>query len=171
MSQNEVHPVLDDTDEEGDDDSQRNKYLTFRIGKEEYALSIAEVVEIVGILPVTEVPDMPAFVRGVVNLRGRVIPAIDVRLRFCMEPRAYDPRTCVVVVDLKGITAGLIVDTVSEVQTISPGAISNAPVVQQGRQSRFVKGLGRVEDSVKILLDLDKLLLDSDLGAMAGLDQ
>jgi purine-binding chemotaxis protein CheW len=160
MTENKGRSLLDDADEDEDEDAQRDKFLTFRIGHEDYALAISQIVEIVGILPVTEVPDMPDFVRGVINLRGRVIPAIDVRLRFGMEARPYDPRTCVIVVALAGTTAGLIVDSVSEVTTIPAAAMAKPPSVQQGRQSRFVQALGRVGDTVKIILDLGSLLLD-----------
>lgn len=88
------------------------------------------------------------------------------RLRFSMEPRAYDARTCMVVVDLKGTAVALVVDTVSEVLSIPPEAISPPPSVQRGRQSRFVRGMGRVGDAVKVLLDLDKLLLDEEVAAL-----
>jgi purine-binding chemotaxis protein CheW len=155
--------------EEEDEDTQRNQYLTFRIGPEDFAIAIAAVVEIVGIQPVTEVPDMPDFVRGVINLRGRVIPAIDVRKRFEMDEREYDARTCIVVVDLAGTAVGLIVDTVSEVLSIPSEAVTPPPSVQRGRQSRFVRGMGRVGDAVKILLDLDKLLLDEEQPTVAAL--
>ncbi len=158
MSDVKARPLLDNEDELEEGDSQQDKYLTFRVGNEDYALGIGQVIEIVGILPVTEVPDMPAFVRGVINLRGRVIPAIDVRLRFAMEPRTYDQRTCVIVVDLAGSAIGLIVDTVSEVISIPATAVSPPPMAQHGGQNRFVKGLGRVGESVKILLDLENLL-------------
>ena len=166
MNEDKGRSVLDDVDDEGEDDSQRDKYLTFRVGEEDYALPIAQVVEIVGILPVTEVPDMPPFVRGVINLRGRVIPAIDVRIRFGMKPRDYDPRTCVIVVDLAGTSVGLIVDTVREVISITPNAVALPPAIQS--QSRFVKGLGRVGDSVKIMLELEKLLRDAQFASPAN---
>jgi purine-binding chemotaxis protein CheW len=155
--------------EEEDEDTQRNQYLTFRIGPEDFAIAISAVVEIVGIQPVTEVPDMPDFVRGVINLRGRVIPAIDVRKRFEMTDREYDARTCIVVVDLGGTAVGLIVDTVSEVLSIPSEAVTPPPSVQRGRQSRFVRGMGRVGDAVKILLDLDKLLLEDEQQSVASL--
>lgn len=161
MTKNKGRSLVDEIDDDDDDeDSQRDKYLTFRLAGEDYAIAISRVVEIVGILPVTEVPDMPSYVRGVMNLRGQVIPAIDVRLRFGLEGREYDPRTCVIVVSVEGTTAGLIVDSVSEVTTILPKAISPPPSIEQGRTSRFVRGLGRVEDSVKIVLDVGWILLD-----------
>ncbi len=153
-----IEQQVNDTMDEDGEDTQRDRYLAFRIAKEDYAIAIAAVVEIVGIQTVTEVPDMPSYVRGVINLRGRVIPAIDVRRRFDMEAREYDARTCIVVVQLAGTTIGLIVDTVSEVLSIPSDAVTPPPAVNRGHQSRFVRGMGRVGDAVKIVLDLDKIL-------------
>jgi len=160
--------VVDDSLEEEEGDAQRDKYLTFRIANEDFAIDIGRVVEIVGIQAVTLVPDMPDFVRGIINLRGRVIPAIDVRARFGMQSREYDARTCMIVVDLKGTSVALIVDTVNEVLTISETNISPPPSVRSGRSSRFVRAMGRVGEVVKIILDLDRLLLNEEQEAVAG---
>jgi purine-binding chemotaxis protein CheW len=156
--------VLDDDE----DDSQKDKFLTFRIGNEDYGIEISYVIEIVGIQQITEVPDMPDFLKGVINLRGRVIPVIDVRVRFRMEPRAYDDRTCIVVVNLGDTAVGLIVDTVNEVLSIPPAEVSAPPRVRKGEGSRFVRGMGKVGEAVKILLDLNKLLNDSEMAQMAA---
>jgi purine-binding chemotaxis protein CheW len=154
---------------EEDEDTQLDRYLAFRIAQEDFAIAIASVVEIVGIQTITEVPDMPDFVRGVINLRGRIIPVIDVRKRFEMEAREYDARTCIIVVDLSGTSIGLIVDTVSEVLVIPSEAVAPPPSVQRGRKSRFVRGMGRVGEAVKIILDLDRLLLESEQEAVGAL--
>jgi len=154
-------------DDDGDDELVVDQYLTFHIGAEDFAIEVSSVVEIVGIQHITQVPDMPAFMRGVINLRGRVIPVVDVRRRFNLEDRAYDARTCIVVVNLAGVTTGLIVDTVNEVLSIPADLISPPPSVQGNRRSRFVRGVGRVADGIKLLLDLDKFLLESEQQSIA----
>ncbi len=148
---------------EAEEDTLVGKYLTFPLGAEEFGLEIRHVTEIVGIQRITEVPDMPPFVKGVINLRGKVIPVMDVRIRFSLEPKSYDDHTCIVVVNLKGTAVGLIVDTVSEVLAISDDQIDPPPAVKKGESSRFIKGLGKVGDQVKILLDIQKLLYDEEI--------
>ncbi len=141
---------------------QEEKFLTFRLGKEEFAVSIRYVIEIIGIQQITDIPDMPPYVKGVINLRGKVIPVIDVRLRFGMEERPYDERTCIIVVKLDQNPVGLIVDSVSEVVDIRADQIDPPPSVNKGAESRFVQGLGKVGESVKIILDLEKILKGTD---------
>lgn len=153
---------LEEGDEENED-TQKDRYLTFRIGEEDYGIEIAHVIEIVGIQRITEVPDMPNFVKGVINLRGQVIPVIDIRARFNMEPRAYDDRTCVVVVKVRETNIGLIVDTVCEVREIPGENVSPPPKVATGASSHYIIGLGKVGDEVKILLDVGKLLFEEQL--------
>jgi purine-binding chemotaxis protein CheW len=155
--------------DEDDDELLGDQYLTFRIGAEDFAIEVSSVVEIVGIQHITQVPDMPPFMRGVINLRGGVIPVVDVRRRFGLEDRAYDTRTCIVVVNLAGITTGLIVDTVSEVLSIPADLVSPPPSIQGHRRSRFVRGVGRIADGIKLLLDLDKLLLESEQESMSAI--
>ncbi|MGL6193770.1 MAG: chemotaxis protein CheW, partial [Thermoguttaceae bacterium] len=106
------------------EDTLKNMYLTFRLGNEDYGIEIRYVTEIVGMQKITEVPDMPPFVKGVVNLRGQVIPVLDMRLRFNMESRNYDERTCIIVVNINGAQVGLVVDTVNEVRNIDDELIS-----------------------------------------------
>ncbi len=149
--------------DEDDEDSQKDKYLTFRIGKEDYGIEIAYVTEIVGIQTITEVPELPVYMKGVINLRGRVIPVIDVRLRFKMEERAYDDRTCVIVVGIEDQVIGLIVDTVNEVVTIQEDQCSKPPRAGGSQGGNFVRAMGKIGDSVKILLDLHKLLSSEEL--------
>jgi len=111
---------------------------------------------------------MPDFVKGVINLRGQVIPVIDVRTRFHLESRAYDDRTCVVVVNISDMSVGLIVDTVNEVVSIPPEQISPPPKVATGTTGRYVQGMGKVGDSVKILLNVQKLLRDEELQVLTN---
>lgn len=157
--------ILDDDDlyDGEDEDTQKDKYLTFRISNEDYGIEIRHVTEIVGIQKVTEVPDMPDFVKGVINLRGNVIPVVDVRTRFQMDPRPYDDRTCVVVVNIQETAVGLVVDTVNEVANIIPENISPPPKVRKGAGSRYIQAMGKVGTEVKILLDVQRLLYDDEL--------
>jgi purine-binding chemotaxis protein CheW len=143
-----------------------DKYLTFPIGDEEYGINIQFVTEIVGIQKITDVPDTPAYVRGVINLRGKVIPVIDVRLRFGLPEREYDERTCIIVVNYNSMAVGLIVDAVSEVLDIPSGDVQPPPKVNKGAGSRYIQGLGKVEEQVKILLDIERLLYDDEMGGV-----
>ena len=157
---------VDDIDLENED-TQKDKFLTFQLGKEDYGIEIKHVTEIVGIQKITDVPDMPDFIRGVINLRGQVIPVMDVRLRFKMEPREYDDRTCVVVVNIKGTAIGLVVDTVNEVADISAEQISPPPKVNTD-ESRYILGMGKINNEVKILLEVDKLIYQEELSKLAA---
>lgn len=150
-----------------DEDVQKDKYLTFHLGEEEYGLDIAFVTEIVGIQKITAVPDMPDFVRGVINLRGQVIPVMDVRMRFHMPPREYDERTCVIVVNVSDRMIGLVVDMVNEVADIPDSCISPPPSMGSGKGSRFIQGMGKINDDVKILLNVSMLLGEEELEALA----
>ncbi|HEX05190.1 MAG TPA: purine-binding chemotaxis protein CheW [Bacteroidetes bacterium] len=151
---------------EGAEDTLGNRYLTFNLENEEYGVEIRYVTEIVGIQPITELPDTPPFMRGVINLRGKVIPVIEVRARFSLPTREYDDRTCIIVVNIRSTSVGLIVDRVAEVMEISDEQIEDPPNVEMGASSQFISGLGRVEETVKILLDLDVLLFQDNV--MAG---
>ncbi len=154
--------------ENGDaEDTQKDKYLTFVVGKEEYGIEIRFVQEINGIQNITDLPDVPHFVKGVINLRGKVIPVIDVRLRFGIKEREYDERTCIIVVNLSQMTVGLIVDSVSEVLDIGEKDIEPPPRASMGAGSRYVQGLGKMNDDVKILLDVRKLLFDEEYDQIA----
>ncbi len=144
--------------------TQEGQYLTFNIGEQEYGIEIQYVTEIVGIQKITDLPDLPQFIKGVINLRGKVIPVLDVRLRFGMDERDYDERTCIMVVRINETSVGLVVDTVSEVMNIADESIEPAPhVSKKTNGNRFVQGLGKVEKEVKILLDTQKLLFEEEL--------
>ena len=149
--------------EEIDEDTQEGKYLTFTMGKEEYGIEIHNVTEIIGIQSITDLPDTPDFVKGVINLRGKVIPVLDVRLRFKMEEKAYNDRTCIIVVNIRNMSVGLIVDTVSEVLDIPAEEVEDPPKVNIKAGSRYIQGLGKVGSKVKILLDTHKLLFGNEL--------
>ncbi|MGD0094369.1 MAG: chemotaxis protein CheW [Planctomycetota bacterium] len=155
--------------EDEEEDAQKDKYLTFRIVNEDYAIEIAHVTEIVTAQKITEVPDMPEYLKGVINLRGQVVPVVDVRTRFRLPPRPYDERTCFVVVRLQDLNVGLAVDTVCEVLIIPAAQVSPPPKLSKGPGSRYVKGLGKSGDTVKILLDVGKLLLDAEMEQISAL--
>jgi len=148
---------------EEDEDTLEGKYLTFPLGNEEYGLEIRHVTEIVGIQHITEMPDMPTYVKGVINLRGKVIPVMDVRMRFGLDPKQYDDHTCIVVVNIQSIAVGLVVDTVSEVISIAGNRIEPPPTLRRGDTSRYIQGLGKVDETVKILLNIEQLLYDQEL--------
>ncbi|MEW6172238.1 MAG: chemotaxis protein CheW [Bacillota bacterium] len=144
------------------EDTQEDKFLTFFLGDGEYGIEIRHVTEIIGIQNITDVPDMPSYVKGVINLRGKVVPVLDVRLRFGMEERGYDDRTCIVVINIDSHAVGLIVDRVSEVLDIPKNDVEVPPKVKKGEGSRFVKGIGKLGDNVKILLDAPSLLFEKE---------
>ena len=165
MAENKGRTVSDEDldDDEEDEDTQKDKFLTFTVGKEDYGLEIYHVTEIIGIQKITEVPDMPDYVKGVINLRGKVIPVMDVRKRFKFEEREYDDRTCIVVVHINDTSLGLVVDTVKEVSDIPEKDIQPPPEIAEGNRQFFIRGLGKVEEEVKILLDAEKLLTKSEI--------
>jgi purine-binding chemotaxis protein CheW len=143
------------------------KYLTFRLKDEDYGIAILKVREIIGMMPVTTVPKMPEYVQGVINLRGKVIPVIDLRQRFGMEKGEYSDRTCIVVAEIeKGdgkVQIGIIVDAVSEVLNIQPENIEQAPSFGASVDTRYIRGMAKLDGGVKILLDIDLVLTGEEL--------
>ena len=133
-------------------------YLTFNLGPEVYGLPLERVLEIIGMQPITPIPETPPHVRGVINLRGKVIPVIDVRSRFRLELRPYDPRTCIIVVQTGGWSVGLVVDTVSDVVAISVEATEPPPPATESTGEHYLHGVGKVGDGVRLLLDVDRFL-------------
>lgn len=152
---------------ENDDEVQENKFLMCRIGSEDYGIDIRHVTDIIELQKITEVPDMPNYVKGVINLRGQVIPIIDLRLRFGMEQREYDDRTVITVVKIDELSIGFIVDTATEVQEIPDAEIEDAPSFKSSEErNRFVSGLGKVGEDVKIILDVSKLVVHEEMLAV-----
>lgn len=133
------------------------KFLTFMLSDEEYGLEILKVREINGIMEITKVPQTPDFVEGVINLRGKVIPVIDLRSKFGLPRIEYTDQTCIIVVDI-GTMVGVVVDTVSEVHDIASAQIEPPPHLGAAVNVDFILGMGKVKDEVKILLDIDKVL-------------
>lgn len=147
------------------------KYLTFSMHNEEYGISILKIKEIIGMIPVTPVPQTPEFVKGVVNLRGKVIPVVDLRLRFDMESIDYTERTCIIVVEIETqagiVLIGIVVDAVSEVLNIKGEDIEDTPAFGKGLDTDFILGMAKMEGNVKTLLDIDKVLSHDNLAPMA----
>ncbi|MCB0280742.1 MAG: purine-binding chemotaxis protein CheW [Calditrichaeota bacterium] len=140
-----------------------NKFLTFNIGKEQYGIEIKYVTQILGMQSITSLPEMPSFIQGVINLRGKVIPVINVRVRFGFESLEFTDRTCIIVVDMDRILVGLIVDQMQEVLTIPNEKIEATPTLNKSVESRYIAGLGKSAESVIILLNTQKLLFDDEL--------
>lgn len=146
-------------------DTQKGKYMTFKSGNEYFGLEIQYVNEIIQLQAITAIPETEDYIKGLINLRGKVIPVVDVRLRFKQEPFEYNDRTCIIVINIKSMMVGLIVEKIAEVVEIKEDSILPPPSV--GRtdkvQNKYVYGIGKVGDTVKLLLDPDKLLNDQDL--------
>jgi purine-binding chemotaxis protein CheW len=149
------------------EDTQKGKFLTFSLGKEDYGIEITYVTEIIGIQSITQVPELPDYVKGIINLRGKIIPVIDVRLRFRKPAAEYNDRTCIIVVDIKDVSVGLIVDTVAEVMSIADTDIVPPPDGRTGFHNRYIKGIGKVNNEVKLILECKKLLSDDEIDALS----
>ncbi|MDO8303342.1 MAG: chemotaxis protein CheW [Sedimentisphaerales bacterium] len=146
------------------------KYLTFALGNEEYGLEILKVREIIGFMDITAVPQMPPYIKGVINLRGQVIPVIDLRAKFSMASAEVTEQTCIIVVEItqqgRKFNTGIVVDHVSEVLDIAGENIEESPQFGSDVKSDFILGMGKVGDKVKILLDIDKVLAAVDIQAL-----
>lgn len=153
---------------EQEEDTQKGRFLTFALSNESYGIEIRYVTEIIGIQPITEVPELPEYIKGIINLRGKIIPVMDVRLRFKKPYREYNDRTCVIVIDIKDISIGLIVDNVAEVLSIPDTEIVAPPEVSKG-SNRYIKGIGKVGGEVKLLLNCDKLLNDDEADSLSNI--
>lgn len=146
------------------------KYLTFTLAGEEYGIGILKIKEIIGMIPVTSVPKTPEFVKGVINLRGKVIPVIDLRLRFGMESIDYTERTCIIIVEVSGpsgkVMMGIVVDSVSEVLNIKSDEIDETPRFGVALNTDYILGMAKSDRSVKILLDIDQILTTSEMAIL-----
>jgi purine-binding chemotaxis protein CheW len=152
----------------------QGKYLTFVLDQEEYGISILKVREIIGILPITTVPQTPRFVKGVINLRGKVIPIVDLRSKFNMPPIEYTEKTSIIVVDVSGsseaIQIGVVVDHVSEVVNIKSEEIEDTPTFGTAVDTSFILGMAKLGKGVKILLEIDKVLGSDEMSLLEGMN-
>lgn len=158
-------------DDEDQEDTMKDKFLTFAVDDEEYGIEIRDITEIIRIQKITDIPDVPHYIKGVINLRGKVIPVIDIRKRFNIHERTYNDRTCIVVITTNGTDVGMIVDTVSDVVDIPENELEPAPRVKKSKTCRFIKALGKIGDAVKIILDTEKLLYDENSTRLADSSQ
>ncbi|MDM8515389.1 chemotaxis protein CheW [Desulfobacterales bacterium HSG16] len=151
-------------------DNKEGKYLTFTLADEEYGIGILKIKEIIGMMPITSVPQTPEFVKGVINLRGKVIPVMDLRIRFDLEASDYTDRTCIIVVEIGGensnVMIGIVVDTVSEVLNIKSVEIEPAPSFGTELDTEYILGIAKIEGGVKILLDIDRVLRSDELSML-----
>jgi purine-binding chemotaxis protein CheW len=151
------------TDKEG-------KYLTFNLAGEEYGIGILKVKEIIGMMPITVVPQTPAYIKGVINLRGKVIPVVDLRLKFAIAAADYTERTCIIVVEIaaagRTVLMGIVVDSVSEVLNIKGADIEDTPTFGTKLNTDYILGMAKVGGAIKILLDIDRILSAEEFKAV-----
>lgn len=151
-------------------EKQRDKYVTFKSGNEYFGLKIEYVNEIIVYQEITEIPESDDYIKGLINLRGKIIPVIDVRIRFKQEPMEYTDRTCIIIVNVNDIVVGLIVEKIAEVVEIKEEDILPPPSIVIGGeekvQNKYVYAIGKVGDSVKLLVDPDRILKDEDIALM-----
>ena len=140
------------------EDTMNGRYLTFQVGRETFGIEIKYVIEIVGLQPLRQMPEMPEYIKGIINLRGKIIPAMDVRQRFNLPSREYDDRTCIIVIDFDGISVGLIIDSVSDVLSINDDQIVEKPEISGRGGCGYVNSVGMVDEHVIMLINCEKLL-------------
>ena len=150
-------------DIEFDEDTLKDRFLTFKVKEEDYGIEIVRVKEIVGIQEITPVPEMPSYIKGVINLRGNVINVVDIRLRFGMEEKEYDERTCIIIIQVEDVEVGMIVDNVNEVCVIPDEDIKKNTNLNKTSKSTFIKGLGKLDEKIKMIIDVEKLLTEEEL--------
>lgn len=141
-----------------EEDTQKGKFLTFSVGEEIFGIEIQYVTEIIGIQQITSLPEVPEYIKGVINLRGKIVPVIDVRIKFKKESIQYTDRTCIIVIDTEEITVGLIVDKVAEVLNLDDDNIVEPPNQRVGIENKYIQGIGKYEEQVILLLECNKLL-------------
>jgi purine-binding chemotaxis protein CheW len=144
------------------------KYLIFVLGAEEYGVQVARVREIIGAMPITRVPRMPESVRGVINLRGKIIPVVDLRIRFGLDAVDHGQRTCIIVVQAAGTEFGVVVDRVSEVASVDASAIEDAPAFGADIDTEYLLGIAKHGTRVRLLLDIERALSQQELAELAG---
>lgn len=151
-----------------EEDDMKGRFLTFLVDKELYGIGLRNVMEIVGIQPITQMPEMPDYIKGIVNLRGKIIPIMDVRLRFKKMGRDYTDQTCIIVIDFNGISLGLIVDSVSEVMAIPEKDIADKPEISAKGGRGYISSIGKIGERVILILDCGKLLSEDEIEAVTA---
>ena len=145
-----------------DEDDMNGRFLTFQIDEEMFGIELKDVREIVGIQPITGIPEMPDYIKGIINLRENIIPVMDVRLRFKKPEIAYNDRTCIIVIDYNSVSIGLIVDSVSEVLTIPDKDIAEKPEISSRGSRGYVNNIGKTGEKIVLLIDCEKLLNEEE---------
>ncbi len=155
-----------------EEDSQKGMFMTFQTGKEYFGISISYVEQIIAMQPITAIPETEDYIKGLINLRGKIIPIIDVRVRFKMSPTEYTDRTCIIVIDVKSTVVGLIVEKIAEVDTILDEDIVPPPSLgHKDEKNKYVYGLAKTGDTVKLLLDPEKLIRQEVLEALEEMQE
>jgi purine-binding chemotaxis protein CheW len=147
-------------DNDQDENTMQGKYLALYLDDQQFGIAIDFVVDIIQVQPITRVPNCPDFVKGITNLRGKVIPIVDLRLRFGKSAKDYTNRTCIIVLEDEGASVGLIVDSVSVVLNLDDSQISPPPSFSQGIETKFISGVGRGEGGISLILDCKTVLDD-----------
>jgi purine-binding chemotaxis protein CheW len=166
--------ILDDLDEKFEDAEEntlKDKYLTFLTDGQILGIPIADVVQIVGMQEITPVPEFPGYAKGIINMRGTIIPVIDVRLRLHKAEAGYGEKTCTIVTNIDGIYIGFIVDSVSEVLSIDKKDISKPPAIGRDYVNSYITGIGKVNGNVVLLLDTQKILSEKEVELITNLEQ
>ncbi|MFG6326334.1 MAG: chemotaxis protein CheW [Lachnospiraceae bacterium] len=160
-------------EEQTEEDLQKGQFMTFQTGREYFGIGISYINEIIQMQPITAVPEVEDYIKGLINLRGKIIPVIDIRVRFKMEPLEYTDRTCIIVINVKSMVIGIIVEKIAEVVTITDDDIVPPPTLgrRDSEQNKYVYGLARIGDSIKLLLDPEKLVKDADIEALEELQE
>ncbi len=151
--------------------ARRERYLTFYLGDEQYGIAIDKIKEIIAMMKVTSVPKTPSFMKGVINLRGSIIPVVDTRLRFGMENRESDMHTTIIIIEVEKVNIGFIVDRVEEVSSIDPSNLSEAPKFGSNVDTDFISGVAQIEDDVVMILDVLKLFEADELVSLEQIQQ
>lgn len=169
---NILNRFKEQTEEELEElNSTSEKYLTFLIDKQFYAFHINDVVEIIEMMEITPVPEFPDYAKGIINLRGILIPIIDVRLRFCKNEMDYNERTCIIILNLKGIQVGFIVDTVDEVVDIDKSNISGVPKISDTKTRKYIQGVGKLSNKIVMLVNAQKMLNDEEIKGLESMTE
>jgi Chemotaxis signal transduction protein len=156
---------------QNEEDTQHGKFLTFALGTEVFGIEIRFVTEIVGLQKISDIPESPNYVKGIINLRGKIIPVIDMRLKFKKSSTEYTERTCIIVIDIQSLTVGLIVDYVDEVVTIPDASIVPPPSFKTGFQNRYIKGIGKSGEDIRLLLDCERLFADEEVQTLSQIKE
>ena len=158
-------------DENSGENQDKHMFMTFQCGKESFGIEIKYVEEIIQYQSITTIPEVEDYIKGLINLRGKIIPVIDVRMRFGQEPLEYNERTCIIVINVNGVVVGLIIESIAMVVTIENDNILPPPTLSHGPEpNKYVYGIGKTGDSVKLLLDPEKLVCNIEVDEMISTD-